>query len=171
MAVDALATLSPGHQQPWYWLHAKWIFLSTLGLNFKNLSHFSVEKWYEMQIQFHFSEKNSASQGSQLVTYKLSALVRHQDVHLRRFGCNDFRLYGVFAQVNLAAVSLVDWDGGHFTIHLQNNHQEYYPEKCVKRKELFLVFSCFPNTVKMPLTHCGLVMLYGNLDPGQHWLR
>ena len=31
------------------------------------------------------------------------------------------------------------------------------------------VFHCYPNTVH-PLTHCGLVMSYDDVELGQHWL-
>ena len=39
---------SPGHQQPWYWLHRICRSLSYLRKNFKYLCHINVEEWHKM---------------------------------------------------------------------------------------------------------------------------
>jgi len=46
-------------------------------------------------------------------THKLSVFAGHQDVHLGALGADDLAAQGVFAQVDLAAVGLVDGDRGH----------------------------------------------------------
>lgn len=46
-------------------------------------------------------------------THKLSVLFGYQDVHLGALGADDLAAEGAFAQVHLAAVRLVDGDGGH----------------------------------------------------------
>ena len=39
---------SPGHQQPWYWLHRIGRFLSYLRQDFNYLRRINVEKWHKM---------------------------------------------------------------------------------------------------------------------------
>lgn len=57
-------------------------------------------------------------------THKLSVVFGYQDVHLRAFGADDLAADGVFAQVHLAAVRLVDGDGGHLPHHLRGEVQK-----------------------------------------------
>lgn len=42
----------------------------------------------------------------------------YQDVHLRALGTDDVTVEGVFTQVDLAALCLVDGNGGNFSQHL-----------------------------------------------------
>ncbi|TNN57356.1 Palmitoyl-protein thioesterase 1 [Liparis tanakae] len=46
-------------------------------------------------------------------THKVSVFAGHQDVHLGALGADDLAAQGVFAQVDVAAVGLVDGDRGH----------------------------------------------------------
>ena len=41
---------SPGHQQPWYWLHRICRYFSYLRKDFKYLCQINVEEWNKMQI-------------------------------------------------------------------------------------------------------------------------
>lgn len=52
-------------------------------------------------------------------TYKLSVFVGHGDVHLGALGADDLALQRVLAQEHLAAVCLVDGDGGDRPRHLR----------------------------------------------------
>ena len=49
--------LSPGHQQSWYWLCTMWTFLSSLGVNIRNLWHFNVKQWGERQAPFFLNSR------------------------------------------------------------------------------------------------------------------
>ena len=44
---------SPSHQQPWCWLCAICIFLSSMRIHYNTIWHVSVEKWNKMQIYFY----------------------------------------------------------------------------------------------------------------------
>ena len=46
---------SPGHQQPGYWLYWMNRSLSSMGKDFNNLCHLSVEKWQKIPMYFHIS--------------------------------------------------------------------------------------------------------------------
>ena len=51
---------SPGHQQPWYWLHRVCRPFSCLRKDFKYLCQINVEEWHKMQIHVYIpSEKFS----------------------------------------------------------------------------------------------------------------
>lgn len=54
-------------------------------------------------------------------TYKIIISLRYQDVHLRACGTDDVAVEGVLAQVDLAALCLVDGDGGNFSQYLKRD--------------------------------------------------
>ena len=54
--------MSPGHQQPCYWLWTTNRSLSSIGRNFKYLHHPNFGKWYKMQIDFYVSSKIYSAQ-------------------------------------------------------------------------------------------------------------
>lgn len=57
-------------------------------------------------------------------THKLSVVFGYEDVHLGAFGADDVAIDGVFAQVHLAAVRLVDGDGGHLPHDLRGGETQ-----------------------------------------------
>ena len=56
MAIMAWLFTLIGHQQPWYWLRAMWIFLPHL-MNYNNLWRFDVEELCKMLMNFIFSSE------------------------------------------------------------------------------------------------------------------
>lgn len=54
-------------------------------------------------------------------THKIIIPLRYQDVHLRARGTDDVTVEGVLAQVDLAALCLVDGDGGNFSQYLKKD--------------------------------------------------
>lgn len=52
-------------------------------------------------------------------TYKFIIFLWNQDVHLRALGADDVTVEGFLAQVDLAALCLVDGNGGNFSQNLQ----------------------------------------------------
>ena len=57
---------SPGHQQPWYWLDRIKVSLSSMGKDFNNICHLSVEIFKKLQIHFGVASNNSACKGLKL---------------------------------------------------------------------------------------------------------
>ena len=55
--------MSPGHQQPWYWLCRIGRFWSCLRKDFNYLRLINVEKWHKCKYMFMFPLKNLARKG------------------------------------------------------------------------------------------------------------
>jgi hypothetical protein len=53
------------------------------------------------------------------ITYKVSISFRNQYIHFWWFSGHDFCVEGILAQVDKAAISLVNTDSGNFTHHLK----------------------------------------------------
>ena len=52
--------LSPGHQQPWYWLRRMNVSFSSMRKDFSCLHHMNVKEWWKMQIYIMSLQMNSA---------------------------------------------------------------------------------------------------------------
>ena len=48
---------SPGHQQPWHWLHKLTMFLPSLKINFNSMQHVNFDEWYKLQIHIYVQLK------------------------------------------------------------------------------------------------------------------
>lgn len=57
-------------------------------------------------------------------THKFIIFLRYKDVHLGALGADDVTVEGLLAQVDLAALGLVDGNGGNFSQNLQENIQQ-----------------------------------------------
>ena len=76
--------MSPGHQQPWYWLHRIGGSWSSMEKDFNYLRHFNVEIWYKRQIYFYmFPKINSTCHG--LIKLHDRRQCPHLYLHSQRF--------------------------------------------------------------------------------------
>lgn len=57
-------------------------------------------------------------------THKFIIFLWYEDVHLGALGTDDVTVEGLLAQVDLAALGLVDGNGGNFSQNLQENSQQ-----------------------------------------------
>lgn len=75
-----------------------------------------------LQIRLHKNDisKPEAEDWIFSSTYKF-IILWYQDVHLRAVSADDVTVEGFLAQVDLAALCLVDGNGGNFSQNLQEN--------------------------------------------------
>lgn len=104
----------------WYWI---------LPLRNKPKYNCKTRTWHMKDSGKQWMNKHSESQSSRhslslslfLNTHILVISLWYQDVHLGALGADDVTAHRVFTQVDLAALCLVDWNGGNSSQHLKKN--------------------------------------------------
>ena len=84
--------LSPGHQQPWYWLSRIGMSFSYLRKDFNYPCHINVEEWHKMYIYVFSPLKNLACKGLSYITmawkyFSKNTHKRHTTPSLWKFVC------------------------------------------------------------------------------------
>lgn len=84
-------------------------------------------------------------------THKFIIILWYEDVHLGALGADDVTVEGLLAQVDLAALGLVDGNGGDFSQNLQENIQQ---KRSGTRRSLH-TFKTFRNIIDIFISNVG----------------